>query len=581
MKMIFLQTILLLLLLHNSISSSAQSWQWGKRGGGLQETSFTSDQEQTYSLITDSDKNVYGLSIVTDIGLNIDNVVKTSFDGGTVPKDIALFSFACNGDYRWSKIIGGSNNEVVHKLGMDAEDNLYVAGRFNSCQEDTEFPPRIDDEFLISQSPQDCRLLFLIKYNQDGVMQWIKRPQAVGISINVSLAQTRTLGLEVDSDGNSYWLLNLPPGTYADGGYSNSTSSNEIVILKYNSSGTFLGAIPLDIQVTGTYGGSLQFQRNPYNGNLYFYARKQNQADTAVIAGNPVTNSLFVSCFDAQGNYLWKIENSNTALFTLSLYNLAFDPDGSLYFGGGISSQNQDNFLGFTIAGIFSPGYVIKTNANASQVLWISHHNKNAMPTGKIVRNGDEIGFTDWCFGTDFAWGTQTLSAPAANQGQSVLLARLDKNTGQCIGLTKIPDNNGFTDSGTAITADASGDYILGGAIGGSLFFNNGQVITNGGSQSDFFVAKYATQICSPLSTTSFNENSIKLYPNPAQEVLYVTVTQPIEYVVYNTLGQELQKGSIANPEEGVDVKALPAGSYILSLRTATGAVERLQFVKR
>jgi hypothetical protein len=83
------------------------------------------------------------------------------------------------------------------------------------------------------------------------------------------------------------------------------------------------------------------------------------------------------------------------------------------------------------------------------------------------------------------------------------------------------------------------------------------------------------------LGVETFEANRLVVYPNPAQEVLYVTVVAPTEYAVYNTLGQVLQKGSIENATEGIDVKVLPAGSYILSLRAATGAVERLQFVKQ
>jgi hypothetical protein len=567
MKRIFFLTSLLL-----SFISHCQSWQWGKRGGSLQEIPGGSlRREETYFLTTDSQKNIYGLSTVGKPGLNIDNVVKNNFDDFPAPLDIALFSFACDGTYRWSKIIGGIGTETLSSIKVDAQDNVYIAGRMGICNQ-MGYPPRIDDDII--QDYTDCRVMFIAKYNTNGVLQWIKKPQPADVDQTTDSAAF-SRGLEIDAFGNLYWLCWLPQGIYANGAYTNTSPGRTWVILKYDANGNFLNAMPLNMQTSQGYAYFLRFQRNPHNGNFYFYSVTGDQQDDfATIGGNPITHSTFLASFDSNGTYQWHRENTYVQSGTFYLYNLDFDDQNNIYIGGKMFGLGFDSFLGFTIPEGISPGFVMKTNPDATQVIWSSYHNKGSQNYGGIALNNNELGYTSYCFGTDFTWGSQTLNASGTNQGQEVLLARFDKNTGACIGLTKIPGNAGFDDVGAAITADASGDYILGGGIGGTLTFNNGQIV-NDGSQSDFFVAKYATQACSPLAIIGNPANNITLYPNPTKGI--VRFDNTLSYIqkisIYNSLGQEIEK-SFKCPQAqdvGIDLSGYPDGIYIIRLEGKEG----------
>lgn len=579
-----MKKILLLFLLLLSFVSHCQSWQWGKRGGALEAMApdYIHNQEETYSLVTDNNKNIYGLSRVGASGLNIDNVVKTNFDSGSYPSDFALFSFGCDGSYRWSKIIGGNGRETVNQLQVDNQNNLYVAGQFGQCQEGSFYPPRIDNDIIISQTPQDCRTLFLAKYNDTGVLQWIKRPQPVNVDQTLNYSFTASTSLQTDADGNNYWLVLLPPDTYEGGAFVNTMAGANFFILKYDAQGNYMGNIPLDLQTTGGY-GYLSMYRNKYNGYFYIVSTKSyDSTETAVVAGNTVTHSTFLACFDPQGNFQWVREDTYADAGALNIYNLDFDAQNNIYIGGKILGFGMESFLGFSVPESVIPGFVMKTNPTASQVLWSSYNNKGSQNYGGIVLNGNELGYTSYCAGTDFTWGTQTLNASNIfnNEGVEVLLARFNKDTGACIGLTKIPGNLGFDDVGASITSDASGDYILGGAIGGTQYFNNSQQIVNGGSQSDFFVAKYATEACSPLAV---NENVIpviRVYPNPAKETLTINGDSVIliKYLyIYNLLGQLVQKNT--NPNETIDVSELKTGSYFIQIVTDKGTASH-KFIK-
>lgn len=551
-----------------------QSWQWGKRGGSTQELDYNAaGPEEAHHLITDSNKNIYGISRVGQAGLNIDNVVKTSFDNGSYPNDCALFSFACDGSYRWSKIIGGINIEIVNPIQVDGQNNVYVSGKFGDCTNSVFYPFRIDDDFI--NTYYDCRILYLAKYNDNGTLQWFKRPQALGVDPSESYTETRSAGLQTDAQGNSYWLLRLPPGTYADGAFVNSVAGSNWFILQYDTAGNYVSNILLDLQTSIGYSG-LHFQRNSNNGQFYIYASKgDTSADTATVGGNPVTHSTFLASFDAQGNYLWKREDTFTDPGYLNIYNLAFDSDNNIYLGGKIAGFNFGSFLGFSVAEAIIPGFVMKTNADASQILWSSHSNGPSSNNGGVVLNGNELGYTSYCGGSNFSWGTQTLNVNVLGQGQEVLLARFNKNTGACVGLANIPGNPGFNDIGASITADASGDYIVGGSIGGTLTFNNGP-ITNSGSQSDFFVAKYATQACSPLAVNENSSLAPSLYPNPTEGIVQFDNSKSLFHTVsvYTYLGQEVIKALDCSQNENpiLDLSKLANGVYLVKLTGVNGS---------
>lgn len=566
MKKYVMVVMFIPLLLHS------QSWQWGKRGGSLNQISNESQYEQTYFLTTDSQKNVYGLSYVGATGLNIDSNVKTNHDGNSFgPVDIALFSFSCNGTYRWSKIIGGNSNETVNAVCVDAQDNVYIAGRLGYCG-DPNYPPRIDNDVVISQNPMDCRAMFIAKYNTNGVLQWIKQPQVASVT-QTEDSGAHSRGLVLDGEGNLNWLAWLPTGSYADGGYVNSSTERKMVVLKYNTSGDFMSVLPLDMQLTQGAAVPMQFQRNPYNGNFYFYSYRASPSDNATIGGVSVTGNSFISCFNAQGVFQWVREDTAPDSGYLFIYNLAFDPQNNIYIGGLISGLNLVSFLGFSVSETIIPGFVMKTNPDASQVLWSTYHNKGSQNRGAIVLKGNELAFTSYGFGVDFTWGTQTLNISGPNQGQEAILARFNKDTGACIGLTKVPGSLGFNDHGAALTVDASGDYILGGYMGGTLFFNNNQQITNIGSQSDFFVAKYATEACQPLSVVDQDEKRITLYPNPTRDRVQFDNSQAgiTRVSVYNYLGQEvmLPLDCTSVPEVTIEMSGLSKGVYLVRLEGA------------
>jgi len=553
-----------------------QSWQWGKRGGSIDQLSTTGGdrQEEVYAIVTDSQKNIYTLSAVGMNNLNIDGNVKTNFGDSTTLTDVALSSFSCDGTYRWSKIIGGGGYDRVPSLQIDAQDNVYIAGKFAGCQ-DAAYPPRIDNDVIIPQMPQDCGLIFIAKFNSNGVMQWFKRPQSSSVSPADGISFTASCELSTDALGNCYWLTGLPPGSYANGSLTVTGSGMQYYILKYDANGNFTGSTSLDMQMSVYF----NFTRNPYNGYYYFSGRRGSASDTAIIAGQNATHAAFLWCFNDQGQFQWLKESSNANVYnTIFWYNYAFDPQNNIYIGGNITGANYENFLGVSPSQFNNPPFLMKLNPTADTVLWSTYPNRPALQRGAIVLKDNEVGLTSCGITNPYTWGTQSLTVSNISTGFEVVFGRFNKDTGACLGLSRIVGDTGYDDIGTALAVDASGDYILGGGVGHQLTFAT-NTITNIGSQSDFFVAKYSTSVCS-LHTEDFKEEGLELAPNPVVASVRVATGENLRYQLYSISGVVVKEGTLNEQANTIDFSGMAVGTYILRTVNDAGKVKQVKLVK-
>jgi len=70
----------------------------------------------------------------------------------------------------------------------------------------------------------------------------------------------------------------------------------------------------------------------------------------------------------------------------------------------------------------------------------------------------------------------------------------------------------------------------------------------------------------SNLSTTDFNFNKIKIYPNPTSEFIQISgLTKTENYTVYNVVGTKISKGTIS-VDEKIDIQNLTNGIYFFKL---------------
>jgi hypothetical protein len=80
--------------------------------------------------------------------------------------------------------------------------------------------------------------------------------------------------------------------------------------------------------------------------------------------------------------------------------------------------------------------------------------------------------------------------------------------------------------------------------------------------------------------TARWNTGKLALYPNPAASTLFLSgVAGPVQYRVFNGQGKALLSGETTGTT-GVDLKALPAGVYLLEV-VSEGSRKVQQFVRQ
>ena len=598
---------LLVLLLFGTFTTQAQSWQWGKRGGSTDNTIFNYDSwEKIQSMATDTNGNIYILGTVGIANCDIDGVEKETYGsytgGGSASTDGIVASFTCNGTLRWSKIIGGNFSDRVRTLKIDVDNNVYVAAQVYNRQDDffnpganpqahigAEFPIpyAVDVSDGVSTVNSNNQSLYLIKYNSEGVLQWTATPQPDDISYAAGFGGAGNIDLQVDLAGNSYWMCILNPGTYANATLN--VTQQGIYVLKYNTSGSFTEAILLDMQLGPTTPANFRFVRNHSTGNLYishFLSKSGSAPNSAVVGGQIVNFTRYVAAFNAQGSSLWKRENNSLQGYSNDSFDLVIDDDNNIYTigsAGTVGPSNEPGAIMESFNGIqFNPPsniqtqpcpYIVKMDANGN-TLWQTNGFSNFSTSPRsVVLNGNEVALVGGQFG--MLWGTINISN---NMGYDPYLARFNKETGAIIGIETFTSSTVADDFATALTSDAQGNYYVGGMFSNQITVGT-SVLQKVGGERDFFLAKFGTANCD-LGIEENDIQTIKVYPNPVQNLLYIDSQEMQQYQIYSILGSKISEGTLA-VGSGIDCSGLTNGVYFISLTNGLGQSSTLKFVKQ
>jgi len=653
----FINTLLLL----TSITGFSQTLQWGKRGGSSDEIpgGLVMRHEQVVSMAADHQGNVFALSPVGISSLNVDGVEKenySAYDGGGGPGlDYMISSFDCDGELRWAKVIGGPDSDYFRTIKIDGAGSVYTAGDMWNLQTTFAQDIHFDEDLVIpyGDGSVNRQSLYLVKYSNDGELEWVRTPQPADIDFVESITKNRSLGNEVDKEGNSYWLCSIMQGSYCNGSYINTAEGSTLHIFKYDSAGEFVSAHPMDIQIQGYPMYTFKMVRNNDTGIVYIAGHRYSteESDKVIIDGQLLQGTMYIAAFDDEGSFLWKKENIETVQGPW-LNDLTLDPQGNVYITGG--TWNNDGFGNQVFASptpyIFP--FVTKFSAGGN-VLWASHAITEAGIDAKaIIVNGNEVLVTGGGIGIE--WGNFEVPM-VMNAGYDIYMARLNRETGAALGLTSVVSGNPSWDYGSAL-ASANGNYYVGAEFSTNITVG-GETLYNTGSQSDFAVMKYGTESCCvfPLPEFSFQREGgefsfdytgegfttiawdfgddtgtstiedpdhsytedgdyvvcvtvtndcgsqqycrqvtaagtagtsdraleqLKAYPNPVNNLLTISSNSELSYVLYSVPGAKIQDGSLFTGQQQIDMRSLPSGFYILTLKNGQGEQKTIKVVK-
>lgn len=351
------------------------------------------DGKKWTKLLSNTDSNPVGVKVWSEGGVSGDfsngitldvdgNLYLTGYFSGTTKfgeisltsegmTDIFIAKYNKSGILQWVKKAGGTLNDSGKNVVVDSDGNAFVTGFFSGTA-------NFDNTSLISNGEDD---FFVAKYNNSGVLQWVRRG---GGSYD-----DQGNDLVLDTVGNIYIIGDFQGGTFGTKTLAG-LGGTDIFIIKYTSAGDFEWVrscassgmdtgrgITIDnggaIYVTGTFSNTIKFGNTSLisKGSMdVFVAKYTYTNDTWIWANqggginNDFGNDIGV---DGNGNIWVGGGFQDTAIFSNFIYTslgsfdiflAKYDSNGNL---GLLKKQGTSNTEYILNLGIDAHGNVYST----------------------------------------------------------------------------------------------------------------------------------------------------------------------------------------------------------------------------
>ena len=274
------------------------------------------------------------------------------FGGGNITSngswDAYLLKLNSSGTFQWVKSYGASSNDLGRDVAIDSNDNIYLTGNFRGT---VDFGGGD-----VSSNPSNNAYIFLVKFNSSGVFQWVYTAGGTGVDDVRSLA--------LDSSDNPYITGSFQSTVNFGGGNTTAANTNDLFILKLNSSGAYQSIYTSNIDTNQKAKGLFIDS----SGNVYATGTFQN---TVNFGGGEIISS-------DQDIYLLKLNSSlafqwvkrfagyqNGSLSTALGAAVTVDEDGNVYSVGQISGTY--NLGGMTqVSGGNKDAFIVKHDSSGT-----------------------------------------------------------------------------------------------------------------------------------------------------------------------------------------------------------------------
>lgn len=381
---------------------------------------------------------------------------------------------------------GGSSSafDRGNSLAVDADGNMYVAGNFSGT---AEFGS------LTATSAGDVDG-FIVKYNDQGVEQWVRRIGGTGVdNINgISIS-----GTDVYITGSFNGTANFnTPFSFVNNNLI-SAGSTDIFLAKFNTSGTFLwtrraGGTGGDVANSVAASGTDIYITGSFNGTANFNTPSSTGTNEISAIGN---TDIFIAKFNSSGDIQFQRRAGSTGNDISRGIVVALN---GVYITGEFTGDTH-----FNTAGV--PGSTSLTSAGGSDIFvakydfngniqWTRRAGGTLNDIGYGIANiGDNVFITGQFFdvanfNTPSATGSNELTSAGSTDG---FFARFDGN-GDFAGARRFGGSD--IDQGTAICRIGTVIYVVGTFNGTANFnspsaFGSNELVTAG--NSDIFLARF------------------------------------------------------------------------------------------
>ena len=480
------KSVLIFLIFNISINLRAQIFNWG---GGF--GSYSS--ESANAIEVDGAGNTYVVG-------KYRNTVDFDPSGGAFlmtaqgESDIFILKLDQNGQFLWSKSIGGTSFDYANDIKIDGNGDIFITGVFRNT---VDFDPGISTHNLTSNGQYD---VFVLKMDQSGNHIW--STSFGGGSYDYGNK------IDVDSFGN-IWVIGSFRNTvdFNASATSNNKTSNggeDIYVLKLNFLGNFIS-----VQTMGGTGNDspTSMAIDPF-GFLFVTGTFEETADFN--PGNTTTNLISNGLTDL---FLIKLNFSGGLLFAKSIggtgndgsTDIKIDPFSNLFITGYFSETTDfdpNNNGTFNLVSLgYEDAFTLKLN-NLGDLIWARSFGNNNFIRGNSVNiDGDGNVFTGGFFRgiCDIDPGSNVI--PINSNGyMDIILQKLDQNGNY---LNAISLGNSGDDQITDMKI-VNNEFYICGTFMDQVDFNPSildHVMTSNGDE-DAFVLKFGVANCSNNATS-------------------------------------------------------------------------------
>jgi hypothetical protein len=431
--------------------------------------------------------------------------------------DYWIVKMSNTGMIQWQKTLGGSAYDVAFSIQQTADGGYIVGGETNS----------IDGDITINHGDYDC---WIIKLNATGKIQWQKTFGGAFEDVALSVQQT--------TDGG-YILAGYTGST--DGDVTSNQGGFDYWVIKLDAIGT--------IQWEKTLGGAaadFAFSVQQTTDGGYMVGGYSNSADGDV-SGNHGSYDYWIVKMNVTGAIEWQKTLGGT--YFDEAQSIQQTADGGYIVAGNTDSSDGD-VSGYH--GSFDY-WIVKLNTTGS-VQWqkaFGGFNDDKATSIQQTTDGGYI-VAGWTYSTDGDvlrnnWGYDYV-------GNDYWIVKLNE-TGT-IQWQKVL--GGFNDDvATSVQQTKDGGYV----VAGWTYSTDSGVIENQRSY-DCWIVKLGA---GALSTSSFQQEHIVIYPNPAKSI--INLQFPDDVVIDKIIIIDLTGKIIIEQTENttqVNTEGLASGMYLV-----------------
>lgn len=291
-------TTIIFILLSLTIFAQTPNWQWIKAGGANTSLHQSNMNYRTKQIGTDAQGNVYGIASVSSAGIAIDTLIAVN---GYGYDDFVVFSYSCEGDFRWMKMFGSYNDDIPGGIIVDKEGDVFISGGvYVTPYGDAHF-----GDSVIVASNNYFKGYFISKFDNQGNIVYLNFP---GPAIaNVGATPIR---MEADNQGNPVILTWFSDSTTWNGHHVNRRGYYLVKFDKIDGNLTDIAEMGFNTPYNNSAHYESTFLNLDNNNDIYLFVTVRDSifiGNDTIIADQWNLDSMhyILAKFDINGFHIW------------------------------------------------------------------------------------------------------------------------------------------------------------------------------------------------------------------------------------------------------------------------------------